>query len=359
METTSPVAPITTRESQPPEAILSEFKESLPVEFNKLRIAIVCFLLELSFCITTSLESGQTRTIWGLSCALIAWVVFTLVHKSDLEKNSLCGLLILDAWFLYGLLPWGQVTYMIPQYIIAGASPVLTALFFLSVDSRISGYVFFTQMVCLLYPVKISSRIEPGELWMGVLFFGVAWNTYLTVITIMTGKVNIENALMATLPLLRLQGTGVLFYIVILECFLAFQFYAVWVPVESTSTPQSSRPEAEEAEQTKLQHTQQFDHPHDSPLEFEEEEQQQKPLVKDMISLLQRVQPKTKSRFKVVNLIQTPSPSAYFNKIVPVAHLKVPLVSPQQHSVNIFNPGNGPEIERLGGSHLKDVYGKQ
>jgi hypothetical protein len=64
METNNPIIPSNSKDSHPPVSALREFKAAwMPVEFNKLWLSIICFLLELSFCITTSF--GKETNVGG------------------------------------------------------------------------------------------------------------------------------------------------------------------------------------------------------------------------------------------------------------------------------------------------------
>ena len=222
----SPAHPMIKKINQPPVAAFKEFRDWIPVEFNRLWLSIICFLLELSFSITPSFESGKAKTTWGLLVLLIGWILINLTN-AELEKFPVYGVFVFDIWFLYGLLPWGENTFVIPEYIIAGVCPLFTLAFFVAGEQRVCEYILFAQVVCLLYPVKLATRIEPAELWLQVLFFCVAWCTYLVTASIVKWNPSFTSIFMATLPLLRLQGTAALLYIVIIESFLIFQVFLV------------------------------------------------------------------------------------------------------------------------------------
>lgn len=361
MDTTSETnarAETITKPNHPSVAALRLLRDWLPVEFNKLWVSIVCFIIEISFSVTPSLESGQSKTIWALLILLIGWVLFTL-SQDDLEKYPVYGILIFDAWFLYGLLPWGVSTYVIPQYIIAGASVILTFLFFMSgeVGDLASGYIFFAQMLCLIYPVKLSARIEPAELWVQVLFFALGWCTYLLVTRALHQKVKFENILMANLPLLRLQGAAVLLYMVLLESSLAFQCYMV-KPL-TAGAPTSLQNQRGGASLNPFDDD--YDDGEVDPESQQGQLQEDAPLLQEPTPPIPRPTPRhvaaaaPKSRFKIPTMVQTRAPPVSFFRLSPVYHhqQQQKAVSP---SVNIL-PTPVAEIERLGGSHLKDVYG--
>jgi hypothetical protein len=369
METNNPIIPINSKDSHPPVSALREFKASwMPVEFNKLWLSIICFLLELSFCVTTSFGK-ETKVIWGLLGLLVGGVIYNLLDNTKLsEKLPLVGFLILDAWFLYGLLPWGEATYLLPKYFIAGASPVLTLFFFIG-DNKISGYIYFAQVVCLLYPVKLSISLEPGEFWMHILFFGMGWNTYLFVTPILFSDVHLENAIMATIPLLRLQGAGSLLYTVSLECFLMFQLYASW-PMENghLSFPKSTAAGVKGDEETpEIQH-----HETESEAEerllFQGEGESSTPIPITLHEIPPKpqqpvappaAQQQPKTRFKVPMLIPTTyTAEKFFNKSTPSQKPKPFSSSQQVVNINTTTTGTtvGGEVEKLGGNSLKDVY---
>ena len=367
METNNPIIPINSKDSHPPVSALKEFKAAwMPVEFNKLWLSIICFLLELSFCITTSFGK-ETKVIWGLLGLLCGGVIYNLLGTIKFsEKLPLVGFFILDAWFLYGLLPWGEATYLLPKYFIAGASPVLTLFFFLA-DNKIGGYIYFAQVVCLLYPVKLSINLEPGEFWMHILFFGMGWNTYIFVTPILFHDVHLENAIMAIIPLLRLQGAGSLLYTVFLECSLMFQLYASW-PMENghLSFPKSTAMKGDE-ETPEIQH-------HETESEAEErllsggEGEPSTPIPITLHEIpTQKPQPtmaappssqqqQPKTRFKVPTLIPTTYTAEKFFK----SNSQKPKPPPSQVvNINTTATGTGVgggEVERLGGNSLKDVY---
>ena len=328
-----PTTPAITKNSHPPSSALREFRAWIPVEFNKLWLSIICFLIELSFCITTSLGPGQGKVTWGLLVLLIGGVFYNLTTQ-EIEKLPLYGLFLLDAWFLYGLLPWGGSTFLLPGYLVALASPLLTLLYFLSGDGRVTGGYYFLQVLLLLYPVKLSAEIEPGEFWLQVLFFGTGWNTYLVVTSLLLGRVQPESAFMALVPLLRLQGALALLYIVVVECFLMFQLYMWWSQEGGLSFPSTS-PLVVPDEET----------PAEEEVLLPSPEEEKEPVPPPPPPQ----QKTTKSRFKVTTLLQTH---------VPVAFSKTPqrTPTPQQQPINI-SPKAVIETEGLGGSKLKDVYG--
>jgi hypothetical protein len=378
METNNPIIPINIKDSHPPVSALREFKASwMPVELNKLWLSIICFLFELSFCITTSF-GRETKVIWGLLGLLAGGVIYNLLENTKFsEKLPLVGFFILDAWFLYGLLPWGGATYLLPRYFIAGASPVLTLFFFLAAaDNKISGYIYFAQVVCLLYPVKLSIDLEPGEFWMHILFFGMGWNTYLFVTPILFNDVRLENAIMATIPLLRLQGAASLLYTVSLECFLMFQLYATW-PMENgrLSFPKSTAFAKVDEETPEVQHHETGSEAEERLLSEEEGGGGGTPIPIALHETTAVVPPKPpttaasqqqqqqqqqqppKTRFKVPTLIPTTYTAEKFFKSSTIPQKPKP---PSSQLVNINSVTTatalGGEVERLGGNSLKDVY---
>lgn len=366
---TRPTEKMIIHANHPPLAVFRSLRDWIPVELSKLWVSILCFILEISFAVTTSIESGQVKTIWGLVILVIEWVLFSL-SEDDTERFPIYGVLVFDAWFLYGLLPWSTSTYIIPQYVVAGACPVLTLIFFMAAQTGdlAGGYILFAQILLLIYPVKLSAVIEPAELWVQVLFFGLGWCTYLLVTNTLHGKVKLENVFMATLPLLRLQGASVLLYIVILESSLALQCYtavggSVPTPLQTRRVKHKSGPSQgfdEEDEVLGMTND-------DLEVQHEGEEQEVEEHPEDQTPFLKQ-QPVAKApppapapptitvqkpRFKVGNMVQTHHKTVTFSPKVTTRQEPQKIATPPPINISA-TPGT--EIERLGGNHLKDVY---
>lgn len=207
------------------------------VEFDivKLReqmwITGLVIMIELSYVFIIYLPHVYLYCLWGFIVYLIS-SLFLL--KKDIEifhRFSVYGLLLFNTWYIYGLLPWGEISSMSIMKAIIQLLTIAVSIFYVLTRNE----AFITAHIGLLcFPVSISFQLSSSELGIITVSYFASWYLLTGLAFYLNKDIELVFIYVAVLPILRTVNILFVLYIIILCVTTAVKLYPLETVKEET-----------------------------------------------------------------------------------------------------------------------------
>lgn len=225
------------------------------VEFDMVKIREQAWItgliivIELSFVLIVYFPSLYFYCFWGVVVYLFSSFFFLKKDINQFHKFSVYGLVILNTWYVYGLLPWGeQIMSFNLLSVLVQLTTMILSLFYLVTRNPI---FFSFQTGLLVFPISQSCKLSASEISFVIVSYVFGWYLITGISLYLNRKLDLRFVLSVIIPVLRTSQILLFIYIVVLCVSTAARLYATEQMIESISAISSSIQNQETVEETK------------------------------------------------------------------------------------------------------------